>query len=234
MIDSKREQILLSCYHCGNKGLLHVVGQYEERFGGPVIDPAGLQVGLDLEETFSYYLLSCPVCRNITLYQRDADETMFGSYNDKILYPKNSIDLDGVPNNIKSAFESAVRVESVSSEICLLSLRRTLEMIFKEKQAKGKNLAEMIKDLIAQGILPDALNDACWIIRVLGNEAAHANKSSVTKHDVEEVIGFVETIIDYIYSLPTKIYRLKKTIDSRHQRIKESTALPDNDVDAEE
>jgi len=234
MCDSKRDQILLNCYHCGNKGLLNIVGQHEERFGGPITDPAGNQIDFEIEETFSYFLLSCPACRSVVLYQRDTDETMCGTYNDKILYPRNTTDLDGVPENIKRAFESAVKVESISEEICLLSLRRTLEMICKEKSAVGKSLPAMIKDLVDKKIMPEALNDACSIIRVLGNEAAHADKSSVAKHDVEEVIGFVETIIDYIYSLPNRIYRLKRTIDSRSRRIAVTSGIASVNADSEE
>jgi len=59
------------------------------------------------------------------------------------------------------------------------------------------------------------IEDACWIIRQMGNDAAHADKFRVYTYDIEQVIGYVATIIDYPYSLPYRVEKMKKKIEER-------------------
>jgi hypothetical protein len=54
----------------------------------------------------------------------------------------------------------------------------------------------------------------------MGNEAAHADKISVYTYDIEQVIGYVATIIDYLYSLPYRVGKMKKKIDERKNNTK--------------
>lgn len=88
-------------------------------------------------------------------------------------------------------------------------------MICKEKGAKGNNLEKKIDDLIEKKVLPPMIEDACWIIRQLGNDAAHADKMEVYAYDIEQVIGYVSTIIDYLYSMPYRVGKMKKKIEER-------------------
>lgn len=99
--------------------------------------------------------------------------------------------------------------------MCLLAMRKTLEAICRDKNAKGNSLDIMVQDLIVEKILPESLEDACWIIRYLGNEAAHDNFVSIKQRDIEIVIGFMESIINYIYSQPKIIINLKNEILDR-------------------
>lgn len=217
-MERSASQILENCYHCGNKGLLNIVGTYEQNLGGPIYDEYGRQVDYDLEEYRKFYLLQCPVCKNVTLFEKYScvmiDPPVIES---EILYPRNKIsnDIEGVPSHIRSAFESALKVKNIDDSVCLLSLRRALEAICKDKNAEGNNLYEMTQDLVQKGIFPQGLEDACWIIRHLGNEAAHADEPSIHQIDVAKVIGFIDNIIDYTYSLPIRISKLKAQIERR-------------------
>ena len=73
----------------------------------------------------------------------------------------------------------------------------------------------MVRDLIERNILPIHLDDACWIIRQLGNQAAHAERPVFNSFEVERVIGFVDRIVDYLYSLPYQINHLKAFVEER-------------------
>ena len=70
----------------------------------------------------------------------------------------------------------------------------------------------MIEDLIATGVLSPAFSDACWVIRQLGNSAAHADKADIYAYQVEQTIEFVSTIINYLYSMPVRVAEMKKKI----------------------
>lgn len=204
----EKEQILETCYHCGNKGLLPV----------DCFDKVVYHDYVDGEPAFliedNYYLLRCPVCNEITLlkkattsYMKLPDNTY--EYDTTILFPtihvSNKI---GVPSNIVKAFESAKKVQKIDSAICALSLRRVLELICLDKKAQGKTLVQMVEDLVQKNILPSTFDEACKIVRLMGNEGAHSDALSITKTELTTLTEFIEAIINYLYIIPEKIKRM--------------------------
>lgn len=69
-------------------------------------------------------------------------------------------------------------------------------------------------------ILPEMMTDACWIVRQSGNDAAHADDTVFTEREVDEIIEYVSTVINYLYSMPVRIARLKHQIEERKQNLK--------------
>lgn len=207
----KREFIIGTCYHCGNEGLQKIMFTHAISFGEEQ----------EFQEDFNWFLLKCPVCRMLSLKEDYTNESMINFkeeqiYDERIVYPKTKYDFNYTPKSIQRAFESAIKVSKIDLDICLLSLRRTLEMICKNKSAQGNSLEQKIKDLVAKNILPATLNDSSWLIRNMGNDAAHADAIHYTEYEVEQIIEFVEQIITYLYELPERILRLKK---ARQKRI---------------
>ena len=213
-----KEYKLQTCYHCGNKGLMSIEHLHSYDYGGPEFDSVGNCVGRELEEKFKWYMLSCPVCHKVTLREEYTNEC-FRDYDTVIetLYPKSTIDYTGVPKNIKTAFESALKVKNIDPAICSLALRRVLEAICKEKGANGKTLELMIADMIDRGILPQMFDDACWIVRQLGNSAAHGDNAKFTVHQVDQTIDFMQNILNYLYSLPVKMQKMRSAIEVEKQ-----------------
>ena len=212
---------LLTCFHCGNKGLLTVCHRIQQVYGGPVENEAGETVGYEPQETFQWYTLKCPVCKKVTLWECFGAEYM--DYTEaKTLYPQSAMDTNGVPENIKTAFESALKVKNIDTAICALALRRVLEAICKDKGAEGKDLEKMITNMIERNILPGMFDDACWIIRQLGNSAAHADKKVFSMHHVDQTIEFVQNIINYLYTLPIKMQKLRSDIEAEKDQPKET------------
>jgi hypothetical protein len=212
------EYIIQQCYHCGNKGLMKTICQHEHEFGGPIFDEFDNIVSVEFREKFEWTLLECCVCHMVTLRRVCTDETSDFNFDDTILlYPTNTISYLGVPDNIKAAFEAALKVKNIDTSICLLSLRRVLEAICKQQGAEGKDLNAMIKDLLDKGKLPEQMNDACWIIRQLGNKAAHADEVLFYSYEVEQTIDFLVTIMKYIYILPIQMKQLKDRITEERE-----------------
>ena len=211
----KEKYRLRTCYHCGNTGLLKIEHVHKHEYGGPVYNQIGDIVDVDLMEHFTWYLMSCPVCHKVTLWQEYSDEcSHFCFVEDETLYPQSTIDYTGVPSNIKTAFEAALKVKNIDTAICSLALRRVLEAICKDKGAQGKSLEQMIRDMIDKKILPEMFDDACWIIRQLGNEAAHAEKKNFSPYQIDQTILFMQNIINYLYTLPLKMQKLRETIET--------------------
>lgn len=162
----KEDGVKITCYHCGNTGTLDpkstVAWRIEYGSLGEVL------LGY-LVEHIDWSLYECPVCNNPTSirdYVFDA-----GSYGDYVdhglttVFPFALINKTGVPTEIANAFDAAVKTKGIDPAICLLSLRRVLDMIAKNKDAKGDTLEKKIEFLAEKKALPDMLNDACWIVR---------------------------------------------------------------------
>ena len=210
---NKRKTIIETCYHCGNTGVQDILHFHKQSWGG---------YQGELYEQINWLVLKCPVCGMVSMKEDYTNETMidFGHeqiFDEKIVYPKTKFNFRYAPKSIQRAFESAVKVSKIDPAVCLLSLRRTLEMICKNKQAQGKTLENKISDLANKNILPSTLNDSSWLIRTMGNDAAHADEINYTDYEVGQIIEFVEMIITYLYELPCRIDNLK---DAREKRLK--------------
>lgn len=160
-----------------------------------------------------WYIFECPVCNRPVIIRQDTFDMVDYIYRPVTAFPAVLVSTEGVPKEIYSAFEAAIRTKGIDYAICLLSLRRVLEMICKEKGAVGKDLETMIDSLISTGVLSPAFADACWIIRQLGNSAAHADKADIYRYQVEQVIEYVSTIINYLYSMPVRVAKMKGRIE---------------------
>jgi hypothetical protein len=210
---------VLFCSHCGNAGILsfitYIDTPYQHGSFGNMI--------LDASINYKRWLLfQCPVCKNPTIISEYISANGQPIICPEIAYefPTTNVHFDGVPENISTAFDSAIKTKGIDRAICILSLRRTLEMICKEKGALGKDLKEKIADLISKKILPEMMTDACWIVRQSGNDAAHADDTVFTEREVDEIIEYVSTVINYLYSMPVRIARLKHQIEERKQNLK--------------
>lgn len=73
--------------------------------------------------------------------------------------------------------------------------------------AKGETLEKKIEFLVEKKSLPEMLNDACWIIRKMGNAAAHADDIKVHAYDVDKVIEYVAVMWS------VKIFSVKNCTD---------------------
>lgn len=209
-----------TCFHCGNTGLLKYIGKTHWENVNVGYDHNGNEICYDLIEHEDWHLFECPVCNKPVLISEYALDAIGEQPTYSVEFPTIAVSRDGVPKDIYTAFESAVKTKGIDYAICLLSLRRVLEMICKEKKAKGSTLEKKIDDLIEKKVLPPMIGEACWIIRQMGNDAAHADKVDVFAGEVDQVIGYVATIIDYLYSMPFRVGKMKKKIEDRKSHDK--------------
>lgn len=103
MSENEHSYNLETCYHCGNRGLLEVVGKHNHIFGGPTYDEFGRQNGDDLVESLTWLLLTCPVCEMITLKRKYNSDALFIE-DEEILYPRTKDKLVGLPTHIKETY----------------------------------------------------------------------------------------------------------------------------------
>lgn len=212
----EKELKILTCYHCGNTGLMRVEGEYKTKRGGPIRDEGNNIVDYDPVERVEMQLLSCPVCHEVTLYKEVFNEEYGFTDTLEYCYPNIRVKHDAaIPEHIKTAYEAVLKVKNIDEPMCLIGLRRVLEAICKDKGAEGKDLSKMVNDLVNKNVLPEMLDDACWVVRQLGNSAAHGDQTDFYRYEVERATEFVGALIDYIYVLPNRISRFKQKVEEK-------------------
>lgn len=214
-LDLPKEEII-KCLHCGNETPMSKKGEYN--WGSRDIQYT------DFDFSYKYELFACPVCHKVTLRETYSDETMicYGNYDqlrwdDKktILFPVNSIESNSVPPKVKEAYEAALKTKGIDKCICLMALRRTLELLLKDKGASKWGLKDKIEEIAAKGLLPDTLKEASSLAKMLGDTAAHGRELEVDQDDVEAMAEFIGFIIEYLYIVPDKINAYKERLDSK-------------------
>lgn len=211
---SKENYIVEECRFCGNKTKLDIVGKYTE-YGNPEFD-----YGWEKD----WLMLKCCVCGKISLASiYSGEDTRTFDYNGEVDYeeiystyfPVETYQGTNVPEKVNSAFSSALKAHYVDNVICLIALRRTLEIICKDKGATGNNLEKKILDLTNRCIFPQIINEASDVLRILGNEAAHGDNIDYDERIIKEMINFTQIIIEYVYVIPYRISNIKTKISSK-------------------
>lgn len=210
-VDLPKEAIV-KCFHCGNETLMPQTG--EANWGS----------NDDYCFSYTYKMFACPVCHKITLTETYGDEDMM-CYNqhgetdwytkETVLFPINSIDSKSIPSKVKEAFEAALKTKNIDKNIGLIALRRTLELILKDKGATKWGLKDKIEEIAKKGLLPDTLKEASSLTKVLGDSAAHDKDLEIDQYDVDSMAEFVEYIIEYLYVVPDKINSYKERLSSK-------------------
>ena len=209
------EKSIIYCENCGNNTTMDCVGEFPKDFSD-ILDP--------YTESNCHLMFNCPICNSVIfaytkVYYHSFDSEIYELAHGKpiVLYPTANYDPTNVPKEIDNAFISAVRTKYIDHAICFLSLRRTLEMICKDKGAKG-DLDSMVKSLIGKKILPEMFQNLCDIIRKYGNWSAHGEE--IQSKDLDTVIEYVKIIIEYLYSLPYSVNIRLKNIEAIEKRKK--------------
>ena len=199
---------VLLCYHCGNKTFMIKATDYKWEWECQEENTWG---------SYSWALYFCPVCHKVTLEETE----IFSEYEDpemgllpveKILFPPVNTN-SHMPHEVSRAFEAALKVRNIDGAVCLIALRRTLEMMCKDKGANQKNLFEKLKYLSSTGVLPPIIDKMASILKNLGNMAAHADGREFAPDLVTSMVDFTETILEYVYVLPSKLDEIQTEIN---------------------
>ncbi|MBP1970022.1 putative RNA-binding Zn-ribbon protein involved in translation (DUF1610 family) [Virgibacillus natechei] len=201
------EKVVLTCPHCGNKTLMKTLNSYVKGTETPM--------GYDelFQATDTFEVFECPVCEGFHLFHTHMNSEDYHHYpadydpyeDGEVLYPASEkVKLNGLPSSIKSAYESALKVQNIDDTVCTIALRRTLEMVCKDKGAVRGSLYDKLNELQEQGILPPLMGDISKVIKDFGNMAAHGDPVTFNKYMVESMFRFTNKILEYIYIFSPK------------------------------
>lgn len=132
-----------------------------------------------------------------------------------VCFPPETIDFDstGLPPAVLKAFSEAVAAHSAGCYVAAAMLvRKTLECICEDQSASGKNLHDRLVALSSKLVLPNALLDAMFELKALGNDAAHVEAKVYDDIDEDEArlgIGVAKEILKGVYQLQSLVDQLR-------------------------
>lgn len=130
-------------------------------------------------------------------------------------YPPERIDFDptNIPPKIIATFEEALTCHANEAyTAAAIMVRRTLEELCSDKQAKGKTLKDRIQALSGTVILPPPLISGLDNLRLLGNDAAHVEAQDydqIGKTEVEVAMDVTKEVLKSVYQLDELVKRLE-------------------------
>ena len=171
---------------------------------------ADLQVGIQDQQALVAGQRRCPdpECHALLFFVAAGAKLL-------VTYPPETISFDptGLPPGVLGALTEAVTCHANSAFFAAaIMVRKTLEELCRDREAEGGNLYERIKSLRDSVILPDELLDGLDDLRMLGNDAAHAESRTYEKVGQEEVeiaLEFTKEVLKAVYQLEDLLRRLR-------------------------
>lgn len=97
-----------------------------------------------------------------------------------------------------------------------LMSRSSLQVSLREQNANGKSLKQEIDDLAEKGVLQTIMKEWAHNVRELGNDSAHPqpDQPPTEPKDAKDIVGFMDYLFEYLYTLPKKIGEYRERKDS--------------------
>ena len=85
--------------------------------------------------------------------------------------------------------------------------RGALQVVLREREARGAKLWQEIEDLASKGLLPPIMKEWSDNVRELGNESAHPKPGQppTAPADAKDIMQFLDFLLEYLYTLPHRI-----------------------------
>ncbi|MFV0432345.1 MAG: DUF4145 domain-containing protein [Alphaproteobacteria bacterium] len=123
-----------------------------------------------------------------------------------------------LPKNIESFFLQGIKALPDSPDAAGAMFRKTLENALNDvvpKELRDKSIFIKIRDAVRHNYISDELGKWADIIRIDGNEAAHA-ENPFDLDQAEVLRQFTEIFLTQIYTLPALVAKRSKTSKKYH------------------
>lgn len=198
--------IKVRCPACHHAGVFYPIGTKDASWDAR----ERLRAGQSVERNYRVGVRRCP--------NPECNTVLFVSLKEGAViesFPNVTIDFDAtnLPEAILSTLEEAVKCHSAGCyRAAALMVRKTLENLCADKQAKGANLKLRIADLRNTIVISSDLLDAADELRLLGNDAAHVEAQAYDAIEAEEVevaIELTKELLKAVYQHTSLVARLR-------------------------
>ncbi|WP_062513891.1 DUF4145 domain-containing protein [Halobacillus sp. KGW1] len=211
------------CYHCGEKKSLKMLSKVDNSYK----ENLGTEDEPHMFDFYDFiYVLRCNECMNVSIYRAEftsGEERYFQETGEseielfgRLLYPNiEHENASYIPEKIYNSYLSSIKVKNIDRSFSLIGLRRTLEMICKEKGYNDGMLGKKLKKMADDGVIPLVIDSIADSLKTEGNKAAHGDDVDFDIKTVNNMIEFTRIIINYLYVLPKKISNVQNALKNQ-------------------
>ena len=199
------------CEHCENKAPMLFATTYSQVDSH---EEDGGQFPHYWEEGYIYQLLECPACKGVILQRYYFHDHMDAEAEEpQTLYPVAQGLMDGLPQTVERAYESARRVRNIDPNAFGVLLGRVLEAVCKDRGATGDTLYKRLEFLATRGDIPRNLVDIAHSLRQLRNVGAHGDLGELTSREIPLLEDLTRAILEYVYRAPLLAKRAAERVE---------------------
>jgi uncharacterized protein DUF4145 len=179
------------------------------------------------QRIWKYKATVCPACNRLAVFVllvHHTDPTVV--LRELMVWPKGMARSPlpkEVPEEFAEDYREACNTLADSSKASAALSRRCLQRLLREKAGvKKADLYDEIEEVIGKSALPSDLTEALHHVRVIGNFAAHPEKSKRTGEIVEVEPGeaewtldVLESLFDFYFVRPAKLAERKAALNAK-------------------
>lgn len=131
-----------------------------------------------------------------------------------------------VPDPLASVASEAYSCLSINAyKAAILMARTAIQTTAKQNEIHKDTLYDDIDEMANQNIITDQLKEEAHQIRLLGNDMAHGDLDEpVSREDATEILGFLDSVLNYVYQQPAAVERRKNLRKERKRTEKQTKA----------
>jgi len=178
----------------------------------------------------TWFILFCPKCTNVHIltHQTEGIYESLGTASDgsnlvdsdfiqEVIYPQKFRRFEHLPLDIKRIYSQMESVLPVDTNVFAVMAGKILEVICRDRKAKGESLHKQLENLVNRNEIPESIAKVADKLRIFRNTGAHISDNDVTRQDAEIILRFCETILEYIYEVPAMLKALEKSADELYE-----------------
>ena len=193
------------CPHCGNEAPQHLLHEqvYLETY-------YSLTDSSTSEGPYSSFIVVCETCNHVLVYDNPGHSYSQEEFHlADLVYPPSGQLHKSVPRLIAQAYAEAWRIKLLAPNAFVVQIRRALEAMCEDRNAKKGTLYIRLKDLSERREIPPVLAEATDLLRLLGNQGAHGLDRPVHPLQAIAIDDFFRAVMEYVYVAPSKIVEFK-------------------------
>ncbi|ECC1604513.1 DUF4145 domain-containing protein [Salmonella enterica subsp. salamae] len=131
------------------------------------------------------------------------------------MYPDAGMEMpEALPDLISRHYRENILGAS-SPTMIVTGCRKTLEAVCREQLGCKDKLSVLIEKLTTKGVIPESLKSWAHTIRIFGNSATHDTDDFFTDEEATEIRNITRMLLEFIYSYPARIERLRNKLHNR-------------------
>lgn len=207
-----------TCYHCGNRTPQAQVYEHTAKL-------LYEEIGDDrYYEPFAFFALTCATCGGLSLFggfrhevtERENPLSYHRLYprGPEIVPPAHTVsEQDPLPRPVLRAYTRAWPLRHLNPSAFANQIRRALECLCKDQQAKGRHLADKLRDLARRNVFPPELAEIAHLVREVGNIGSHSSSREIDIWDAELIDELFCLIPRYVYLGRSHLRRMRQRLN---------------------